>query len=88
MIVVLPEPFGPSNPKIFPSRNSNEISFTAFLLAKVFDMFLTVIGNYEKLNSVPKVRKKYRLFLMKIYLFCSGCRQTLSGTKENLQIAN
>jgi hypothetical protein len=37
MVVLLPAPFGPRNPKISPDSTANEISFTAFTVPNDFE---------------------------------------------------
>jgi hypothetical protein len=59
MVVLLPAPFGPKNPKISPSFTLKEMSSTAFRSPKDFDRdfvsieYNTLIGNFNyKLLSV------------------------------------
>jgi hypothetical protein len=42
IVVVLPAPFGPSSPKIFPGLTVNEILSTAKVELNLFTRFLTV----------------------------------------------
>ena len=37
MVVLLPAPFGPRNPKISPDLTVNDILFTAFMIPKNFE---------------------------------------------------
>ena len=45
-VVVLPAPFGPSNPKIFPGITENERLSTAKVELNLLTRFLTIIEGY------------------------------------------
>jgi hypothetical protein len=63
MVVLLPAPFGPRNPKISPDSTANEMSFMAFAVPKDFERDLvsteynTLIAclNYKLLSVNEKI---------------------------------
>ena len=53
MVVVLPEPFGPKNPKISPGRNSNETASTA--VKGLMSRYLLSLGATHVVYLVPDI---------------------------------
>ena len=68
IVVLLPAPFGPRNPKISPDSTANEMSFTAVTVPKDFERDLvsteynTLIAylNYKLLSVHKLFHKKFK----------------------------